>query len=66
MTDFSLPAIIHRVPKSHWVNASKPHLVFSSGDRVRKIRKAHQILVAPLGEYLEERGGEAVTSLHSI
>jgi hypothetical protein len=63
MTDFSPIAIIHCVPKSHWVNASKPHWVFSSGDRVREIGKAHQILVAPLGEYLEQGGGEAVASL---
>jgi hypothetical protein len=47
MMDFSLIAIIHCVPKSQRVNASKPHRVFSSGDQVREITKAHQISVAP-------------------
>jgi hypothetical protein len=47
MMDFSSIAIIHGVPKSHWVKASKPHWVFSSGDRVRETRKAHQISVTP-------------------
>jgi len=47
MMDFSLIAIIHCVPKSQWVNASKAHWVFSSGDRVRETRKAHQISVTP-------------------
>jgi len=47
MMDFSLIAIIHCVPKPHSVNASKPHWIFSSGDRVRKIREVQQISVAP-------------------
>jgi hypothetical protein len=66
MMDFSLIAIIHCVHKSHWVNSSKPHWVFSSGDRVKEVRNTQQILVAPFGAYLVERGGEAVTSLCSI
>lgn len=61
MMDCSLIAVIHCVPKSHWVNASKPHWVFSSGDRVREMRKEHQISVAPYGEYLEQGEGEAIT-----
>jgi hypothetical protein len=64
--DFSLIAIIHCVHKSQWVNSSKSHWVFSSGDRVKEVRNAQQILVASLGAYLEEGGGEAVTSLRSI
>jgi len=47
MMDFSLIATIHCAPKSHWVNASKPHWVFSSDDRVRETRKEHQISLTP-------------------